>query len=365
MERLMAEQLANDDRKLVEEAEKVKQQRKEAGLEGLTGGLECVVINVDRERFRPAVGELVDTTGLELRVSFEHAQKRQAHLGLEGCADFIITARLGGKNPFLELNRRPKTAHMEQARLETFVYSCEDLSKYVAIQKKRGVPFATEGIVETDKYSFIQTMPSRYTGNSIGFIQWKKDKGDYLVEPARPLDMKIAKPKKHYLSNIFELDHTATRVRAEERDAAILEFMRLTDYDFDFSFHVDSLNSITNVARLSPDDYAQVFTSGIKPFRGLEESGPTERYIYNYGTRVHHMAFRTENIEETFDALKADGMEFLVELVGSKEDGLKQTFTQSSPHTFLVNEYIHRYGDFDGFFARSNVTELTRATEKQ
>jgi hypothetical protein len=361
----MGEKVENNDEQLINAAEKVKEQREKAGLCGLTGGLECVQINVAAEMFRPAIEELLATTGLEFKVAFEHGGKRQAHLALNNCADFLITMRRGDENPFLPFNRRPKTAHMDQARLETFVYACRDLPKYVALQKQRGVSFLTKDVVETDKYAFIQTAPSRYTGNSLGFIEWKKERGDYLTDTAKPLDIDLPKPEKPYLDNVFELDHTATRVRAEQRDAAILEFMRLTDYDFDFSFHVESLNSITNVARLSRDDYAQVFTSGIRPFRGLDESGPTERYIYNYGARVHHMAFRTENIEETYAALKADGMKFLVELVGSPAEGLKQTFSQSSPYTFLVNEYIQRYGGFDGFFARSNVTELTRATEKQ
>jgi hypothetical protein len=58
-------------------------------------------------------------------------------------------------------------------------------------------------------------------------------------------------------------------------------------------------------------------------------------------------------------------MQFLVELVGSEEEGLKQTFSQPSEYTLLVNEYIKRYGDFDGFFTKSNVTLLTAATDKQ
>jgi hypothetical protein len=36
-----------------------------------------------------------------------------------------------------------------------------------------------------------------------------------------------------------------------------------------------------------------------------------------------------------------------------------------SPHTLLVNEYIHRYEGFDGFFTRGNVEMLTKATERQ
>ncbi|MBI5000385.1 MAG: hypothetical protein HZB92_02505 [Euryarchaeota archaeon] len=52
-------------------------------------------------------------------------------------------------------------------------------------------------------------------------------------------------------------------------------------------------------------------------------------------------------------------------LVGSEREGLKQTFTKHSANTLIVNEYIHRYGGFDGFFRKSNVTLLTEATGKQ
>jgi hypothetical protein len=141
--------------------------------------------------------------------------------------------------------------------------------------------------------------------------------------------------------------------------------MQLTNYHFDFAIYVKLFNSITNVARLSSEDFAMVFTSGVVPYKNDEESGPTEKFIHNYGTRVHHMAFHTENIEETFSQLKQNQMEFLIGLVGSENDGLKQTFTKPSPSTLLVNEYIHRYGDFDGFFTKNNVTRLTEATNQQ
>ncbi|MGM0510866.1 MAG: hypothetical protein ACQESD_07070, partial [Thermoplasmatota archaeon] len=232
-------------------------------------------------------------------------------------------------------------------------------------QKERGVNFMTNSIQETKNHRFIQTIPSTYTGNSLGFIEWKGGERNYASEKDEVLDWNFQKPDKEYLSNIKELDHAATRVRAKDRDAAIIEFMELTNYDFDFAIYVETFNSITNVARLTKDDYAMVFTSGVIPYESDEESGPTEKFIHNYGTRVHHTAFRTENIEETFEAIKEDGMDFLIELVGSPEDGLKQTFTTASENTLLVNEYIHRYGDFDGFFTRDNVTKLTEATKKQ
>ncbi len=175
----------------------------------------------------------------------------------------------------------------------------------------------------------------------------------------------LEKPSFRHLGNISGLDHVATRVRARDRKAAILEFIGLTNYHYDFGVHVRSLNSITSVARRSPDDFAMVFTSGITPFISEEVSGPTEKFIQDYGTRAHHMAFRTENIEATIKNLKKDGMRFLLDLVGSEEEGLKQIFSEPSPATLIVNEYIHRYGGFDGFFTRSNVEKLTEATARQ
>ena len=52
-------------------------------------------------------------------------------------------------------------------------------------------------------------------------------------------------------------------------------------------------------------------------------------------------------------------------LFRSEEEGLKQTFSRPSAQTLLVNEYIHRYEGFDGFFTKSNVTLLTEATARQ
>ena len=358
-------EFVNDDKRLLERVDQARQERRDAGLEGLVGGLETVIINVRQEDLPQAVEELLRYTGLDFLQAWEDDAQTACLLQREGCADFIVKTRKSGPNPFVHYNTGPKSEDLPDNRLETFVYRANDLERYVTLQQTRGVRFLTQEIQRTPTYSFIQTEPSRFTGNSLGFIQWHGKRGQYLTDGCAPLDWKFPKPALAHLRHIMELDHSATRVRAPERDDAIIEFMLLTNYDFAFAVYVESLNSITNVARLSLDDYAQVFTSGIKPFESLETSGPTERFIHNFGLRVHHLAFNTSDIDATFQALKDDGMGFLLELVGSREEGLKQTFSQMSPHTFLVNEYIHRYDGFDGFFTKSNVTELTRATEKQ
>jgi hypothetical protein len=249
--------------------------------------------------------------------------------------------------------------------LETLVFETPDIDRYVDIQRSRGIQFMQGEPIRRDNYSFIQTIPSSFTGNSIGFIQWNGNRGDYRSDGDVDIPERVEKSTSDHLKNIKYLDHAATRLECENRDAAIIEFMELTNYKFDFAIYVKNFNSITNVARFSSKDYAQVFTTGISPFTTIDHSGPTEKFVYNYGPRVHHLAFHTENIEDTFEGLKQDGMDFLLDLIGSPEEGLKQTFTKGMRSTMLVNEYIHRYGDFDGFFTRSNVTDLTKATGAQ
>jgi hypothetical protein len=343
----------------------VLKERKEYGLEGLVGGLDSVTITTEPDHLEPAISELLRYTGLSVQAGFEDNTFRTFVLGMKDSATLLVRSRTRGENPFSRVNIAEKTGAMPNTRLETFIYHLKELDQYVEIQKERGVRFLTPAIVENPHFRFIQTYPSPYTGNSTGFIEWIGKEGTYATAGARifsNLPEKLGSPN---LSYILELDHTATRVRALERNDAILEFMNLTSYRFDFAVFVRSLNSITSVARLPQEDYAQVFTSGIEPYQDDQSSGPTERFIQHYGTRVHHMAFRTEKINETYAALQKDGMEFLVELVGSPAEGLQQTFTMPSPYTFLVIEYIHRYKGFDGFFTRSNVELLTKATDRQ
>jgi 4-hydroxyphenylpyruvate dioxygenase-like putative hemolysin len=355
----------NSDEYLRREVPRVVAERKRLGLEGLVGGLAAVIINTERRNLRAAAQELVDTTGLAQADAFRDETGATYVLSLPGSADVLVRSRTSGKNPFAAINRFPKSSRLPATRLETFVFEVRDLDRYAALQRSRGVRFMSAHPVRGEGFSFIQTRPSIYTGNSLGFIErhgagalWRQ-RGSDTIGP------RLVKPRRKHLTRVMEIDHAATRVHAADRDAAIIEFMELTSYRFDFALYIDTLNSITNVARLGDEDFAMVFTSGISPYVDEEHSGPTEKFIRNYGTRVHHLAFRTERIEEVFAALKRGGMTFLIELVGSRREGLKQTFSAPSRRTMLVTEYIHRFGRFDGFFTKSNVTLLTRATGRQ
>jgi hypothetical protein len=356
---------AASDAYLKRETARVMRERARAGLEGLVGGLECIIINTERSHLNAAAQELLDHTGLELDGAFRDDAYSTIVLKTPGSADVLVRSRLRGESPFAAVNRRSRSRELPDTRLETFVYGVADIDRYVGIQKARGVRFMTTRAVRGGSYSFIQTEPSRFTGNSTGFVQWDGERGDWRGRKSERVRPPVAKKRKAHLRFVREIDHAATRVRAEDRDGAIIEFLELTSYRFDFAIYVKVFNSITNVARLSADDYAMVFTSGIAPYVDDDVSGPTEKFVHNFGPRVHHVAFRTERIERVFSALKREGQKFLIDLVGSRNEGLKQTFTMPSPVTMLVTEYIHRYGDFDGFFAKSNVTLLTGATGRQ
>jgi 4-hydroxyphenylpyruvate dioxygenase-like putative hemolysin len=355
----------NSDDYLERETPRVREERSRLGLDGLAGGLQCAVINVEPDRLQPAAAELLAHTGFAVSDSFRDSRFRTVVLSVEGSADLLLRCRLEGDNPFSAVQGGPKSARLPNTRLETFCFRTPDLDAYMEIQRGRGVSFIDGEEVRAEGLRAAQTIPSSYTGLSVGLVQMDEGRSGYRPDDAEDLPLDLSKPELPFLGNIGRLDHTAARVRAEDRDAAIIEFMELTNYDFDFAIYVKVFNSITNVARISDRDFAMVFTSGITPDRGGDDVGPTQQFIRNYGTRVHHMALYTEEIQQTWDSLVEQGQEFMIDLVGSPEEGLRQTFSQPSPHTMLVTELIHRYGDFRGFFTRSNVTELTGATEGQ
>ena len=355
----------NSDDYLTRQIPRVLEDRKQSGIEGLTGGLEYIIINTESGRLEEAANELITRTGHDFSTAFEDDTRKSIVLTKPSSAGIVVKSRKTQDNPFSKINDNPKSIHLPNTRLETLVFKVNDIKRYFDIQTSRGIRFQTQEIQKFDNYSYVETLPSKYTGNTLGFIEWTGEHGVFMEKGRKEFTWQPEGQAGEIHKNIGALDHMATRVKAVERDRAIIEFMELTDYTFVFAIYVKIFNSITNVARLAPGEYAMVFTSGIKPFVSEEFSGPTEKFISNYGPRVHHMAFNTEKIEDTFAGLRSGGQGFLLDLIGSEVEGLKQTFSEPSEHTMLVNEYIHRYGNFTGFFTKSNVTHLTGSTDKQ
>ncbi len=121
--------------------------------------------------------------------------------------------------------------------------------------------------------------------------------------------------------------------------------------------------------QLSP---AKVFTAANNPYFVNHLIGlpsPTENFVRNYGPRLHHIALivadgdtnGVSNIDYVVDAIRSNGKDFLLDVIGSKDEGLKQIFSSASEHSSLIVEYVQRFGDFDGFFTKKNVAGLTEA----
>lgn len=355
----------NSDQLLLRAAKEIILERRKLGLDGMTGDLQFIVVNVEPFLLQKSAQEILSMTGFNVQDSFEDDEFCTVVLSTNNSADILLRSRKGDVflNPFYALNKFPRSKDQPNTRLEALFFECEKISEYFEKQINRGTKFMQKNVCEGDEISFVQTLPSPFTHNSVGVVKFRGNKRNYRSKTCRDLNLQIKKPiERKYLENVKYIDHLATRIAAKDRDNAILEFMSLTDFDFEFAIYVESLNSITNVARRKGAKFAHVFTSGISEYSDDVTSGPTEKFVHNYGPRTHHVAFHTEDIDETYSSLEQDGVRYLVPLVGSREEGLKQTFTVPSKNSMLVTEYIHRFDGFDGFFTKSNVTKLTAAT---
>ena len=88
---------------------------------------------------------------------------------------------------------------------------------------------------------------------------------------------------------------------------------------------------------------------------------------------MHHIAVAVkdgerngiEHIEFVVNAIASQGQGFLLDVIGSREEGLKQIFSNASEHSSLIVEYVQRFGDFQGFFTKDNVAVLTEAAGRE
>lgn len=219
--------------------------------------------------------------------------------------------------------------------------------------------------------AYMERLPGQIRTYSLGISTIRSDVQDvYLAAKA------ITKQRK--IDDLIQpVDHLATRVYSQNRELAILEWLSLSSYYYWGSYDIKDQNSSTNVTKNVHFDEearspAKVFTANNTPYfvNHLEKlPSPTETFVRNYGPRLHHIALAVndgdrnglENIEYVVDQIKQEGKDFLLDVIGSKDEGLKQIFSNASEHSSLIIEYVQRYGEFNGFFTRHNVAKLTHA----
>lgn len=263
-----------------------------------------------------------------------------------------------------------------------------NLHNVVKLQQGRGFRFFSQDDVRKlelpGNMSIVK--PSPYTHNIVAYVERKPEEPRvYALGVSRVLSeaqqaCETAKRQQLALGIaelILPVDHLATRIYSQNREVAILEWLSLSSYYYWGSFDIVDQNSSTNVTKSIhyADEFhspAKVFTANNTPYFVNHFKifpSPTENFVRNYGPRLHHIALAVkpgnqqgmENIDFVVDAIATQGKSFLLDVVGSKDEGLKQIFSSASEHSSLIIEYVQRFGGFQGFFTKDNVAKLTHA----
>ncbi|WP_308388401.1 hypothetical protein [Acidithiobacillus sp. AMEEHan] len=298
------------------------------------------------------------------------------------------------KNPdlrgiFRSLNEvYPIGAKKPNSRYMGEIFQVENLHEVVEIQKSREVRFFNQEQIRQMELpgNMAIVKPSPYTHNIIGY--WERPDNDIRVyalgnsriDPEMQAAFEQAQELRERLKIselLLPIDHLATRVYSQNREVAILEYLGLSSYYYWGSYDIPDQNSSTNVTKsLHYDDVlhtpAKVFTAANHPYfcnHLLQIPSPTESFVRNFGPRLHHIAIAVRdgntqgktNIDYVVSSLAECGQEFLLQVIGSEQEGLKQIFSRASTHTSLIIEYVQRFHGFQGFFTKDNVADLTAA----
>ena len=368
------------------------EERDQLGLTSMIHEIDALMISVDPEHATKYIAELALMTPYHYLVTLETEQHLTHVLRIDLNSPDILLREVKDPNLrgiFRSLNEvYPIGAKKPNSRYMGEIIRVDDLHGVVKIQQQRGFRFFNQDDVRKLELpgNLAISKPSPYTHNIVAYLEREPDElrvyalGVSLIKPdvqAAYLEAKTLQNKIGVTDLLLPLDHLATRVYSQNREVAILEYLSLTSYYFWGAYNIKDQNSSTNVTKSAhaiPESKspAKVFTANNTPYfiNHLEHlPSPTETFVRNYGPRLHHMAISVkdgeykgqENIDFVVDAIAENGKGFLLDVIGSKEQGLKQIFSNASEHSSLIIEYVQRYGSFDGFFTQENVAKLTEA----
>lgn len=368
------------------------QERDRIGLTDLIRQIDALMITVEPGHSLPYVAELCLMTPYHYLVTLDSESHSTHILRIDRKAPDILVREVKDPNLrgiFRSLNEvYPIGAHKPNSRYMGEILRVSNLHEVVALQKNRDVRFFNPDQIRRAELpgnaAFVK--PSPYTHNIVGYCERAEDEirvyslGLSTIREdvqCAYVEAKNTQAKMGIDSLLLPIDHLATRVYSQNREAALLEYLTLTSYYYWGSYDIASQNSSTNVTKSvhypnELDSPAKVFTAANHPYfvnHLLNLPSPTEDFVRNYGPRLHHLAVAVgdgetqakANIDYVVDTLRDCGQAFLLDVIGSKEAGLKQIFSSASEYSSLIIEYVQRFGDFQGFFTKDNVAELTRA----
>jgi len=370
------------------------EERDRSGLTDMIHEIDAIMITVDPGHSIRYIGELALMTPYHYLVTLESEDHWTHILRVDmNSPDFLVREV---KDPsihgiFRSLNEvYPIGANRPNSRYMGEILRVTDLHGVVRCQQEREFRFFSQDQIRKLQLpgNLAISKPSPYTHNIVAYMERPQHHiRTYALGVSSIRDdvqevYLAAKEKQAELGIdrlILPIDHLATRVYSQNREVAILEWLSLSSYYYWGSYDITDQNSSTNVTRSThyPSELqspAKVFTANNTPYfvNHLNKlPSPTETFVRNYGPRLHHIAIAVadgetnaggiENIDFVVRQIASQGRNFLLDVIGSKEDGLKQIFSSASEHSSLIVEYVQRFGNFDGFFTKHNVAELTHA----
>ena len=370
------------------------EERDRSGLTDMIHEIDAIMITVDPGHSIRYIGELALMTPYHYLVTLESEDHWTHILRVDmNSPDFLVREV---KDPsiqgiFRSLNEvYPIGANKPNSRYMGEILRVSDLHSVVRCQQEREFRFFSQDQIRKLQLpgNLAISKPSPYTHNIVAYMERPPGhirtyalgvssiRDDvqqvYLAAKEKQVELGIDKL-------ILPIDHLATRVYSQNREVAILEWLSLSSYYYWGSYDITDQNSSTNVTKSThyPNELqspAKVFTANNTPYfvNHLNKlPSPTETFVRNYGPRLHHIAVAVadgltkenglENIDYVVSQIASQGRNFLLDVIGSKEDGLKQIFSSASEHSSLIIEYVQRFGDFNGFFTKHNVAKLTHA----
>lgn len=367
-------------------------ERDRLGLTEMIHEIDALMITVDPEHSIDYIAELTLMTPYHYLVTLESESHWTHILRIDLNSPDLLLREVKDPNfrgIFRSLNEiYPVGSKKPNSRYMGEIIRVSNMHEVQKIQESREFRFFSPNDIRKLELpgNLAITKPSPYTHNIVGYLERQPDNLRVYALGMSTIraDVQEAYEKAKVLQEklriddlILPVDHLATRVYSQNREVAILEYLSLSSYYFWGAYNIWDQNSSTNVTKsvhgvAESRSPAKVFTANNTPYfvNHLEKlPSPTETFVRNYGPRLHHMALAVkdgerdgiENIEFVVNAIAEQGKGFLLDVIGSKEQGLKQIFSNASEHSSLIIEYVQRYGGFDGFFTKENVAALTEA----